>query len=274
MSTGFPQEDAKAAFARERRRHALSSVAARLRLEPDDVSVMLPFDEVVEALGRVGERDLGVQTIPLHSIVGTVDRRSGDFDRAFRPQSAGQRGRWERIAAARRRGEPMPPIEVYRIGELHFVKDGHHRVSVARALGDETIEAHVREVQTKLGAERELRLRDLPLKHHERVFRERVPLPARARAAIQLSDEWRFAQLAALIESWAYRVSLAREHLMSREEMAEAWFHEEYEPVVRVLREAGIGGPGTETERYPRGAGPRHPLPLTHPRTPAGVRRP
>ena len=145
---------------------------------------MLPFEEVVAALGRRSQRDLGVQRIPLDSIVGTVDRRRGEFDRAFRPASPEVRGRWERIAAARRRGEPMPPIDVFRIGELHFVQDGHHRVSVARALGDEDIEAHVREVETKLGAGRELRLRDLPLKRHERVFHERVPLPpARARGS-------------------------------------------------------------------------------------------
>ena len=154
----------------------MSRLAARLRREPSDVNVILPFDEVVDALGRRGEKSLGLQTIPLDSIVGTVDR-SREFDRAFRPTSSRVRPRWERIAMAQRKGQAMPPIDVYRIGELHFVEDGHHRVSVAHALGDTHIEAHVREVQTKLGAGRELRLRDLPLKRHERVFRERVPLP-------------------------------------------------------------------------------------------------
>ncbi|MEA2284080.1 MAG: hypothetical protein QOJ21_123 [Solirubrobacteraceae bacterium] len=252
MSTGFPQEDAKSAFARERRRRALSNIAARLRLEPDDVSVMLPFEEVVAALGRRAEHDLGVQPIPIDSIVGTVGRRRGEFDRAFRPSSEGQRSRWESIAAARRRGEPMPPIDVYRIGELHFVEDGHHRVSVARALGDTMIDAHVREIETKVGAARELRLRDLPVKQHERVFFERVPLPPAARARIRLSDEWRWARLASLIEAWGFRASHARGRLLSRDEMADAWFDEEYEPVVRALEEAHLGGPGTETERYLR----------------------
>jgi hypothetical protein len=205
-----------------------------------------------------------VQSIPLDSIVGTVDRRPGDFDRAFRPVSAGQRGRWERIAAARRRGEPMPPVDVYRIGDLHFVRDGHHRVSVARALGDATIDAHVREVVTEVGAERALRLRDLPLKRHERVFHERVPLRPAARARIRLSDEWRYAQLASLVEAWGFRASHARGRLLSREEMAEAWFREEYEPVVRALREADLGGPGTETERYLRIAMLRYLLLYTH----------
>ena len=124
--SGLPRTDAKADFSRERRRRALAHIAEWLRREPDDVSVMLPFEEVIAALGRRGQTDLGVQPIPLDSIVGTVDRRRGEFDRAFRPASTETRSRWERIAAARRRGEPMPPIDVYRIGDLHFVQDGHH----------------------------------------------------------------------------------------------------------------------------------------------------
>jgi hypothetical protein len=262
--SALPRSDARADFARERRRRALSSIAGRLRLSADDVGVMLPFEEVIAALGRRGQTDLGVQAIPLDSIVGTVDRQARDFDRSFRPASSDMRSRWERIAAARRRGEPMPPIDVYRIGDLHFVQDGHHRVSVARALGDEEINAHVTEVLTKLGADRELQLRDLPLKRHERVFFERVPLPPAARKRIQLNDEWRYAQLGTLVEAWGYRVSLDRGHLMSREEMAVAWFRDEYEPVVQVLRDAGFGGPGTETERYLRIAMLRYLLLQTH----------
>jgi hypothetical protein len=243
---------APAAFARERRRHALATIGARLRQEPDDVSEMLPFDEVVRALGRRSQRDLGIQLIPLDSIVGTVDRRHGEFDRAFRPATTDTRSRWERIMAARRRGEIMPPIDVFRLGELHFVQDGHHRVSVARALGDTEIEAHVIEVITRIGASRELTVRDLPLKRHERVFHERIPLPPAARARIQLSDEWRYAELAVLIEAWGFRASHARERLLSRPEMAGAWFRDEYLPIVDALNEAGIGGPGTEAERYLR----------------------
>jgi hypothetical protein len=263
-STGLPQQDAQSDFARERRARALRKIASRLRFEPDDVSLMLPFEEVVAALGRRSETDLGLKTIPLDSIVGTVARRHGEFDRNFRPTSSGVRGRWEGIATARRRGQELPPIDVYRIGELHFVQDGHHRVSVARALGDTHIDAHVREVKTKIGAGRELRLRDLPLKRHERLFRERVPLRPALRDRIELKDEWRYAQLANLIESWGLRASYAREQLMSRAEIAEAWFREEYEPVVQGLAEAGIGGEGTETERYLRIATLRYLLLQTH----------
>jgi hypothetical protein len=150
VNTGFPEPDAAAAFARELRRQSLARLASRLTLKRDDALAIVPFDEMLTALGRVAEHDLGLQTIALESIVGTVSRRSGEFDRQFRPRTRRLQGRWQRIAAARRRGEAMPSIDVYRIGELHFVQDGHHRVSVARALGDTTIEARVREVKTTL----------------------------------------------------------------------------------------------------------------------------
>jgi hypothetical protein len=270
--TGLPQHDAQHDFTLARRRRALSKIVSRLRSEPDDVSVMLPFEEVVAALGRRSEHDIGLQTIDLDTIVGTVTRRRGEFNRDFQP-SKGVRGRWEGIATARRRGVTMPPIDVFRVGELHFVEDGHHRVSVARALGDTHIDAHVREVRTELGAGRGLRLRDLPLKRHERVFRERIPLPAALRDRIQLSDEWRYAQLSTLIEAWGLRASHARERLLSRAEIAEAWFHEEYEPVVEVLSEAQIGGEGTETERYLRIAMLRYLLLQTHEWTDEVVQR-
>ena len=247
----MPREDAKIAFDRERRRRVLARLASRLRFEPDDVSAMLPFDEVVAALGATSRVDLGEQVIALDSIVGTVDRRRGEFDRDFRP-SPGTRGRWERIAEARKRGEAMPPIDVFRIGDLHFVRDGHHRVSVARALKEKDINANVIEVRTKLGTGPGLQMADLPLKRHERVFHERVPLPPEQRVRIQLSDEWRYAQLATYVEAYGFRASHARDRLLSREEAAGMWYREEYVPVVEALDEAGVGGSGTDTERYLR----------------------
>jgi hypothetical protein len=261
--TGLPSTDAQFDFGRARRRRALSRLGARLRREPGDVNVILPFDEVVAALGRRGERRLGLQTVDLDSIVGTVDRRR-EFDRRFRPTSGRVRPRWERINVAQRRGDPMPPIDVYRIGELHFVKDGHHRVSVARALGHNDINAYVTEVLTEVGADRAITLRDLPLKSHQRLFHERVPLPKEARDRIQLSDEWRYAALAEAVEAWGFRALQQRRELLSRAEVAEAWFEDEYKPVVEMLREADLVRRGTETEAYMRVAHLRYLILRTH----------
>jgi hypothetical protein len=100
-------------------------------------------------LGFRGEHYLGVRTIPLDTVVGTVDK-ARDFDRRFRPASDRDRQRWEQLDLAERHGAVIPPIEVYRVGGLHFVKDGHHRVSVAMATGQVMIDADVTEVLTRL----------------------------------------------------------------------------------------------------------------------------
>jgi hypothetical protein len=152
MDTRYPEVDAAAAFARERRRESIARLTSRVTFTDRDATALLPLDEVVAALGRVGERDVGLREIALDSIVGTVDRHSDEFDRRFRPRCYRLQKRWQRIAAARRRGETMPPIDVYRVGDLYFVQDGHHRVSVAHAQGDTTIDAQVREVQTAIAA--------------------------------------------------------------------------------------------------------------------------
>jgi hypothetical protein len=262
--TGLPSTDAQFDFSRARRRRALARLSARLRREPDDVNHILPFEEVARALGRVGERRLGPQLIPLDSIVGTVDR-SREFDRDFRPTSPRVRERWQRINTAQRKGQAMPPIDVYRIGELHFVKDGHHRVSVARALGHNDINAYVTEVLTQVGADREIRLKDLPLKSHQRLFFERVPLPPDVRRRIHLSDEWRYAALAEAVEAWGFRASRATGDELSRPEVAEAWFRDEYEPVVEMLGEAQLIPKGvTDTEAYMKVSHLRYLILRTH----------
>jgi hypothetical protein len=147
LDTGFPQADVENDFLRARRQQVLAGLTRRLRGRPRDSDRILPLDEVTGALGIRGERRLGLQTICLDSIVGTVDSRR-DFDRHFRPTSNRVRPRWERLALAERRGESIPPIEVYRVGDLHFVSDGHHRVSVAAATGQKAIDAYVTEVLT------------------------------------------------------------------------------------------------------------------------------
>jgi hypothetical protein len=261
--TGSPPLDAQTDFSRARRRGVLERLAARLRREPADFHLILPFEEVVQALGYRGERRLGLQTIPLDSIVGSVDR-TRDFDRRFRPTSRRTRKRWERMATAARRGEAFPPIDVYRIGEVHFVKDGHHRVSIARAQGLPDIDAYVTEALTELGAEKTITLRDLPLKSHQRLFFERVPLPADARERITLSDEQRFAMLAEQVEAWGFRLIQERREPLDRGEVAELWFREEYEPVVAMLREADLIGKQTETEAYMKISGLRYMLLRTH----------
>jgi len=261
--TGFPRADVENDFLRARRRQVLSRLAQRLRRAPDDVNVILPFGEVVAALGRRGERQLGLQTIRLDTIVGTVDS-SRDFDRRFRPTSGRVRERWERLALAQRRGEPIPPIDVYRVGDMHFVIDGHHRVSIALATGATTIEAYVTEVRTQLPPTGIRGRRDLLVKSYERIFRARVPLPAADLAKITVTDPWSYAELGEAVEAWGFRYMQDRGRFMDRAEVAQHWYTEEYVPVVRMMRAADLIGSRTEAEAYMRVAAERYRLIMTH----------
>jgi hypothetical protein len=153
MDTGFPQADVENAFLRVRRRQFVSALLRRMRRQPATVDAMLDLAEVTAALGWHGERRLGLQSIRVDSIQGTVSSRR-DFDRCFRPTSNRVRFRWEGLALAERRGVSIPPIDVYRVGGVHFVTDGHHRVSIARASGREMVDAYVTEVVTGVPSSR------------------------------------------------------------------------------------------------------------------------
>jgi hypothetical protein len=247
VSTGFPGSDAQGDFSRARRSRLLADIARRLRREPDDVGLILPFEEVVDALGRTGQHDLGLQVVPLDAVVGSVDR-AVDFDRGFRPTSPRLRSRWERIAAAQRRGESMPPVSLFKVGDLYFVRDGHHRVSVAKSLGRDDIDAYVTEVETRVPLGTETLLSDLPLKDHQRLFFERAPLPREARARIEVTDPWDYGVLAEAIEAWGFRAMQERGSFMDRGEVARRWFVDEYVPVTsgatRCSTSCGAPRPG------------------------------
>jgi hypothetical protein len=261
--TGFPRADVDDDFQRMRRRQVLARLAAKLRHEPDDVNLILPFDEVVAALGYERERPLGLKTIPLDAIVGTVDA-TRDFDRKFRPTSGRLRERWERLALAQRRGESIPPIDVYKVGELYFVRDGHHRVSIAFATGQKTIDAYVTDVKTTIPAKGIRHRGDLLMKSDERLFLERVPLPPDARQQIKFSDPWAYTELSEAVEAWGFRLMQDERRLADRAEVAKRWYTEEWLPVVRMLKEADLIGKRTEAEAYLCVARDRYRLMRTH----------
>jgi hypothetical protein len=254
--SGSPRTDASYDFARARRRQALSRLVHALRRQSGEV---LRYEDVIAAAGYVDERDLGLQVIDLHSVVGTVDR-GRDFDRAFRPTSTRSRARWERIAAAYRSGEPLPPIRVRRVGDMHFVVDGHHRVSAARALGLDTLDARVTEVRTQL----EPATSEFELHTHERLFAERVPLAAADHARIRLGSEERYAALAEGVEAWGFRLMQTENRFLGRGEVARRWFAEVYAPQVELLREAGLIGADGETEAFMRVEAQRYLLLRSH----------
>ncbi|WP_332664743.1 chromosome partitioning protein ParB [Aeromicrobium sp.] len=239
--SGSARVDAESDFIRARRLQVLSSLAARLRNDTDDVVQTMSFDEVVEALGRRAEHYAGTKVIPLDAIVGSVDKVR-DFDRRFRPTSARSRQRWERLARASRTGEVIPPIEVYQVGDYYFVSDGHHRVSVARSLGLDLIEARVTAIDTFLAPVGINARADLELKFWRRLMLERVPFTGEARAAVAVNKPFDYGVIAETVEAWGARTMHAEGAYMDKPTMAARWYAEEFRPVVEMIEEAGVRG--------------------------------
>lgn len=143
METGNLMIDAQTAFSRELRRRRRDRLAHWLRRLPQECTRLASLEQALHDGPPATRRPAGLCAIPLTSIVGTAETaKTHSFDRRFRPPSS-SRGRWERLWMAGRRGAALPPISVYRVGAEHFVRDGHHRVSVARSLGMTAIDAEV-----------------------------------------------------------------------------------------------------------------------------------
>ena len=103
---------------------------------------LLTLDEIRATCAICDNRSVGIRNVPMCQIRGT-ESRAGDFDRDFNPLSDHNQGRWQRVAAACQRGKTLPPVDLVQVEDLYFVRDGHHRISVAQALGQQDIEAKV-----------------------------------------------------------------------------------------------------------------------------------
>jgi len=142
LATGSAPIDAERAFARVNRARRLAAIMRRIRRQPPDRGRLPVFDELCVHVGRAVRR-AGLREIPLCSIRGTLEpSRAAQFDPDFRPAPIA-RSRWQRVWLAEYRGATLPPISVVAVGEDYVLRDGHHRVSVARARGALTIDALV-----------------------------------------------------------------------------------------------------------------------------------
>jgi hypothetical protein len=142
LMTGSAQVDAERAFSRVARGRRRAALARRLRRQPDACGRLEVYDE--RAVRRVDAAPpRGIRTVPIDAIRGTVEpSRAAQFDRSFRPAPIA-RVRWQRVWLAEHRGAVLPPVSVVPVGDGYAVRDGHHRVSVARARGALTIDATV-----------------------------------------------------------------------------------------------------------------------------------
>jgi hypothetical protein len=156
----LPEQEATKEFASARNRALLRRIGAFLRRHPSS-NRLLSFDEATEGLGPWRQAYLGSRTVPVESIVGS-EGRYADFDDEFLPLRGSSEERWRSVYAALRRGEGLPPVSLLEVDDAYFVRDGNHRVSVARWLGVEALDAEVAELRAAVPIEPAISARDLP----------------------------------------------------------------------------------------------------------------
>ncbi len=204
---------------------------------------LLPFDEVQRILKTRQQIEIHrAQMIPLDRIVGSVGRYR-DFTRTFLPRAGTDRERWVRIDAAMDRMESLPPIEVYKVGDVYFVKDGNHRVSVARANGLQEIEAYVTEVPLPEGVTitPDMDLDDLIQQMEYREFLDHTGLDRiRPGADVRLTEPGRYPMLKEHIDVHRYYLGLERKAPVPYEEAVASWYDNVYMPVVEKIREMNV----------------------------------
>ncbi len=223
-------------FRRARRRAALEKLWARIQKRPVD---LLPFEPVQRYLRGYPLVFQGLQEIPLDAIVGSVGRYR-DFTRHFFPLQSDDEARWTKVLRLQHE-HGLPPIEVYKVGEVYFVKDGHHRVSVARSTGAPTIEAYVTEVQAPVPLSPDDDPRTAILKaeaaYFQQVSRIAEVLPD---ADIRLTEPGQYEWLLRDIHEHAQRLREARGISVPWEEVVRDWYAQVYQPVVETIRRLGL----------------------------------
>lgn len=224
-------------YRRARLRAFFSGILAAVSGHPRQ---LLAFEQVREKLHLGGPVYRGVKTVPLAKVVGSVDRYR-DFDRAFMPTQSHTEDRWRRVNRAWYQDLSLPPVVLYQVGDVYFVVDGHHRVSVARDKGQEFLDAEVREVRARVPLTPDARPEDLERLEAKVEFLERTQidrlLPEVDIAPTILGGYDR------LIEHLAvhrYFLGLELQREVSTEEAIRRWYETLYRPVVDVVRDSGI----------------------------------
>jgi hypothetical protein len=229
---------ARVDFSHARFKAFMNNVWAILAGQPN---TLLSFDEIKEKLRVGGPIYRGVKTVPVEQIVGSLNRYQ-DFDRVFLPTQSETADRWQRVDQAFYQDISLPPVLLYKVGQVYFVVDGHHRVSVAREQGQMFIEAEIRECATKVNVTIDnLRPEDLEILSEKVDFIERTGIDRlRPGSNIKMTIPDGFERMLEHIAVHHYFMGLDQKRDISEEEAVTHWYDTVYLPIVRVIRESGI----------------------------------
>src|SRR5688572_17807099 len=230
-------EQARSDFQKARFKAFMNRAWATLSGKP---TTLLSYDEIKEKLHIGGPIYRGVKTVRVEQIAGSLNRYH-EFDSVFLPASDQLADRWQSVNRAFYLEISLPPVVLYKVGDVYFVVDGHHRVSVAREQGQIYIEAEVRECSTRVNITPDLRPEDLEILGSKVDFLERTRLDEIIpKANIKLTIPDGFERMLVHIGVHRYFMGLDLKRDITDEEAVKHWYEKVYLPIVKVIRESGI----------------------------------
>lgn len=227
-------------FQSARQRGAVQEILARLTGKSTQ---LLSYEDVAEKLKLRARTERGVQHIPLAAIVGSVGRNT-DFTRTFLPRHAGDQQRWANVKAVFmdiNSGSSLPPIEVYKVGEVYFVVDGNHRVSIAKQEGLTTIEARVIEFKTDITLTPDVQPDDLIIKAEYVEFLDTTRIhEARPNVDLSVTTCCQYDKLLEQIHVTQYLLQEETKRDVPLQDAAASWYDTTYIPLAEAIRDRGL----------------------------------
>jgi hypothetical protein len=230
-------EQVRSDFERARTKAFFNELFSHFNRRPND---LISFHDVRKRFKPEGESYRGMQEVPVRQIIGSFDRFR-DFDREFLPRGTHSRGRWMNVDRAYHTDVRLPPVQLYKVGDIYFVKDGNHRISVARERGVEFIDAEVIESHIRVPIDASMTPFALLMQVEYAEFLRLTNLDK-----LRPEHDIRPTQLGRYDEMWDH--ILVRQLAMSEErgkdvpisEAVESWYDDVYLPIVKLARERGV----------------------------------
>jgi len=228
---------ARADFQRVRFKAFMNRVWATMSGQP---TTLLSYDDVKEKLHIGGPIYRGIQTVHVNQIAGSLNRYQ-EFDRVFLPATDQLAERWESVNRAFYKEVSLSPVVLYKVGQVYFVVDGHHRVSVARERGQIDIEAEVRECATRVNITADIKPEDLEILGDKVHFLERTSLDTLIpEVNIKLTIPDGFDRMLEHIAVHRYFMGLDLKRDITEEEAIKDWYETVYKPIMQVIRDTNI----------------------------------
>ncbi|MDJ0962056.1 MAG: hypothetical protein QNJ88_15485 [Acidimicrobiia bacterium] len=224
-------------YPKARRKELFRRVGRLLTRRPQ--GHLLNLEEVQSQLKSFEQSYVGVRSIPIDQIVGSV-ARSSDFDDDFLPVSDRLETRWQSLENRFPDGG-FPPIVVFKVGDAFFVADGHHRVAIAKQRKMDYLDAEITEIHTPYEIDADTDVTELVHLGQQRIFMEASGLGAVVPGArFTFTRPWRYAELLDNLKVHGWDLVASRNEFVTREEIARSWFETVYLPTIKLIRDADL----------------------------------